>query len=373
MKIGLALSGGGIRATVFHLGSLARLAESQRWADISFISTVSGGSLCAALVFEKSGQRWPDAGSFTADTLPKIKSLITSCDLESRYKWNLLNPIWWFSGRAGLIAKLIRKHWGISSDLSRTPDIPRWEICATCYETGKNWRFSKKKMGDYLSNYVVSPKFPLAEAVAASAAVPGLIGPLVLRATEYRWLKYADGGHEPTVPVEPIAEKLTLWDGGVYDNLGTEPLFKPQGGLREGIDFLIISDASRPLKLETRRFRLGIPPYVPPFRLIDAATDQARALRLRSFVNFIERNSSAGAIFHIGNTAEAILKKAGSQPPARWGKKELLNGAGMKGAAEMDTTLRRLNVPEYEALFQHGHEVADATLHAYGHAAFDPA
>jgi predicted acylesterase/phospholipase RssA len=30
MKIGLALSGGGFRATVFHLGVLARLAEENR-------------------------------------------------------------------------------------------------------------------------------------------------------------------------------------------------------------------------------------------------------------------------------------------------------------------------------------------------------
>lgn len=372
MKIGLALSGGGIRAAVFHLGSLARLAESQRWPDLCFISTVSGGSLCTALVFEKSGQRWPDANSFVADTLPKIKTLVTTYDLESCYKWNLLNPYWWFAGRARLIAKLIRKHWGVVSELSQMPDMPRWEICATSYETGKNWRFSKKKMGDYLSNYVVSPVFPLAQAVAASAAVPGLIGPLVLYAADYSWLKYATGGGEPTIPVEPITEKISLWDGGVYDNLGTEPMFKPQGGLRDGIDFLIISDASRPLKLETRRFQFGIPPYIPPFRLIDVATDQARALRLRSFVDFIEKNSGTGTIFRMGNTAEAILKKAGSQSPTRWKKKKLLDGPTVNVVAGMETTLRKLTVPEYDTLFQHGYEVADATLHAYSHVAFDP-
>ena len=51
MKIGLALSGGGFRATVFHLGVLARLAEDKRLEDVTALSTVSGGSLCIGLVY----------------------------------------------------------------------------------------------------------------------------------------------------------------------------------------------------------------------------------------------------------------------------------------------------------------------------------
>ncbi|HVA65316.1 MAG TPA: patatin-like phospholipase family protein [Elusimicrobiota bacterium] len=374
MKIGLALSGGGVRATVFHLGTLARLAESPRWADIKFVSTVSGGSLCIALVFEKSGQRWPGEQTFLTDVLPKIKALLTTFDLEARYKLCLfLNPRWWLTGRAGLIARLIRKHWGIVGNVSQMPDSPRWEICATCYETGKNWRFSRKRMGDYIANYVVSPAFPLAEAVAASAAVPGMIGPLSLDAAKHIWLKYAPGGADPTIPAEPLARTLTLWDGGVYDNLGTEVMFKPQGGLRPEIDFLIISDASRPLRLETRRFQLGLPPYVPPFRLIDVATDQARALRLRTFLEFLSRYPTSGAVLRMGNTVESILKKATSQRPARWAGKRFMDESAVLSAAGIETTLRRLSESEYDGLFQHGYEVADATLHAYGHTAFNPA
>ena len=53
-KIGIALSGGGVRATVFHLGVLARLAEDSLLESISFISSVSGGSLAAGLVYGAS-------------------------------------------------------------------------------------------------------------------------------------------------------------------------------------------------------------------------------------------------------------------------------------------------------------------------------
>ena len=35
MKLGLALSGAGFRATVFHLGTLARLAESALLTDLT--------------------------------------------------------------------------------------------------------------------------------------------------------------------------------------------------------------------------------------------------------------------------------------------------------------------------------------------------
>lgn len=45
--IGLALSGGGFRAMLFHLGSLWRLNELGLLQKLNRISSVSGGSLLA--------------------------------------------------------------------------------------------------------------------------------------------------------------------------------------------------------------------------------------------------------------------------------------------------------------------------------------
>lgn len=50
-KLGLALSGGGFRASFFHLGVLARLAERGRLRRVEVISTVSGGSIVGALYY----------------------------------------------------------------------------------------------------------------------------------------------------------------------------------------------------------------------------------------------------------------------------------------------------------------------------------
>lgn len=48
-KLGLALSGGGFRASLFHLGVLRRMAELDILRDVEVLSTVSGGSIIGAL------------------------------------------------------------------------------------------------------------------------------------------------------------------------------------------------------------------------------------------------------------------------------------------------------------------------------------
>lgn len=50
-KIGIALSGGGVRAAAFHAGVLKRLAERGLLEHVAHVSTVSGGSLFTGLVF----------------------------------------------------------------------------------------------------------------------------------------------------------------------------------------------------------------------------------------------------------------------------------------------------------------------------------
>ena len=47
-KVGLALSGGGFRASFFHLGVFARLAEMDALRSVEALSTVSGGSILGA-------------------------------------------------------------------------------------------------------------------------------------------------------------------------------------------------------------------------------------------------------------------------------------------------------------------------------------
>ena len=51
MKLGLALSGGGFRASLFHIGVLARLAELDLLGKVEVLSTVSGGAIVGAMYY----------------------------------------------------------------------------------------------------------------------------------------------------------------------------------------------------------------------------------------------------------------------------------------------------------------------------------
>ncbi len=75
-RIGLALSGGGIRAAVFHLGVLRHLAEERLLEQVTQISTVSGGSLIIGAVFSHADLRWPASEQFLDVIYPR-------CDLGS--------------------------------------------------------------------------------------------------------------------------------------------------------------------------------------------------------------------------------------------------------------------------------------------------
>ena len=47
-KIGLALSGGGFRATLYHLGLVRFLRDAGLLRQVTHITSVSGGSIIAA-------------------------------------------------------------------------------------------------------------------------------------------------------------------------------------------------------------------------------------------------------------------------------------------------------------------------------------
>jgi predicted acylesterase/phospholipase RssA len=77
-KIGLALSGGGFRASLFHIGVLARLAELGVLRRVEVISCVSGGSIVGAHYYLKVQQlieTTPDEQITDADYLRIVKEL----------------------------------------------------------------------------------------------------------------------------------------------------------------------------------------------------------------------------------------------------------------------------------------------------------
>ena len=208
LKIGLALSGGGVRALVFHLGVLQRLATEGLLEKIAFISSVSGGSLAVGLVLAQVGNRWPTSKDYREKVLPEIRACLTSKHIQNHLFFKTICcPRSWFLGRAHILANLFQELWGIRGKLADLPEHPKWIINATCFETGKNWRFTKQRMGDYLANHVLNPKLSLSEALAASAAVPGLIGPIYIQAKEHNWVQI-DKTNNTSKPINPMPRGL---------------------------------------------------------------------------------------------------------------------------------------------------------------------
>ena len=364
-NIGLALSGGGVRATVFHLGVLARLATDDLLKNVTCISSVSGGSLAIGLIFAQNNNNWPNSKEYLETVVPKARRILTTVHTQSRFVfWSILPPWRIVRRRAHVLAKIIEKHWNVNGCLQDLPETPEWLINATCYETGKNWRFSKTNMGDYIVNYVKNPVFPISKAISASAAVPALIGPLDLNTRNYNWFR--DNGSK-IMPSKIEFERVELWDGGVYDNLGTEALWKPGKGLQKKIKFLIASDASAPLATKRQDLIHMFRPITRTLRLVDISIDQTSSMRSRSLMSSMKSNESKGVFVQIGNTTEKIYGENISVPNFA-----TLNETRVKITASMKTTLRRLSRSEFDCLYRHGFEVADATMCKHHSKFFSP-
>lgn len=393
MNIGFALSGGGYRATVFHLGVLARFAESQGLEKASVLSTVSGGSLCAGMIHGLNGMRWPTSQEYVERIVPAAHHLLTTTDLQKDIITRALGSFWTlFGSRADDLSTLIQQKWGITGHLNQLPERPRWLINATCYETGKNWRFERNRMGDYVFGYSRNTDVPLSDAMAASAGFPGGIGALEFETASKSWFQYTPGGQPGLAPVmedgsrdplkvqleaskaastvQPLFPKVHLWDGGAYDNHGLEGVHDFIDGWQLGIDFLVISDAAGRSKPEAYQFG----PKSIMRLMTGIMMDQVRSLRARAIIERFVNHKDRGVFLQTGNTVDKIIRSArkGQGIPAEVIDAEVarlqpdcLDDSEAQAAAEMGTVIRRLTQAEFERLFRHGFEVADLTLSAY--------
>ena len=371
MNIGLALSGGGFRATVYHLGVLARLAEENRLEDVSFLSTVSGGSLCAGLIYAQNSFQWPTSQEYLNSVLPAARHLLTSVDLQYGIIRRILrNPFRGHETRADDLSALLQDRWGVTALLSELPATPRWLINSTCYETGVNWRFEQLQIGDYIFGYTNDTDVPISDGMAASSGFPGLIGALKFVTEDSTWFKYiGDDELPPTpgsqeaqqkTPIDPMFPAVHLWDGGLYDNLGLEPLHNFSSGWREGVDFLIASDASGKPGIE--EYQIGAR---AAHRITDVLMGQVRSLRARAVLERMINHQDPGAFIRIGNSCEEVLTAAGKPDEAAQYCPDCLTPDEAKQAEDFKTTIRQLTDDEFELLFRNGFEVADYTLYGF--------
>ncbi len=362
--IGLALSGGGVRAAAFHAGVLRRLAELGALENLCHVSSVSGGSLLVGLMLRTGGYQWPGSAEFLAAGYEHIRSTLTSVSLLGHaVRALLLEPRNWrfLLSRANVVATSIAACWDIRAKLGELPAQPIWSINATTGEDGRRFRFRGVSAGDGDVGYALVASYPLAEAMAVSAAYPVGIGPLRMVAADYRWRRrdtWERVADEPDIP--PPLRKLHLYDGGLYDNLGLEPLWN-MGSRRirasaGPIDCVIVSDASALLRTQPIPGPLNLSRAA---RLMDIVSAQARALRVRAFVNALRTGEVSGLYLPIGAVAGTGLRP--DSPPdsedddgTDWSVP--LNPAQVAAVAGFRTTLGRIDVATFDLIARHGYE-----------------
>src|SRR5262245_17137300 len=133
-KIGLALSGGGFRATLFHLGLVRFLRDAGVLPQVSHITAVSGGSIFAAHLL----LNWERYNGSTSDFAAAAAELIafTRLDIRNRVirRFPLMLPVRGLRRvaglsnrqltRTGLLEYHYEKHLFGDSNLFELPEKP---------------------------------------------------------------------------------------------------------------------------------------------------------------------------------------------------------------------------------------------------------
>lgn len=357
--IALALSGGGMRSAIYHLGVLQYLAKQGLYENIKHISTVSGAGLCVGLIYSEHQLTWPNASCFLTEILPNIRERFTKQDIQLHALWQLLVSPWYWNKKVNLLARVMEQRWNLCGCLCDLSEEVLWTINTTAFETGQDFLLSKKQMGEANHSQVLHPHMKIAAAVAASAGFPILIGPYRLKTGKYLWY---DRTH--SMQVRPHETYIHLWDGGVYDNLGLEPLFsaKGDGRLSKGIDYLIISDASLCQSYQKR----SLFPWRNIKRLLDIRGQENNAIRIQEAQDLFH-HSHNGIYLGIGSDLLAVLNQAplSVQEKTFW-QTHIQQPQLIEEIRRYPTTLRKVAVKDFDAILRHGYETAAVMLACEG-------
>ena len=295
-KVGLALSGGGFRASLFHIGVLARLAELDMLRHVEVLSCVSGGSIIGALYYlkvRKLLESKPDNDITPADYIQIVREMEEELTvvIEHNPGRQVFSQLALLGTRTEEMGKLLdTTPYGAAAGLpigerpqlrhliirppfnqaevalppeDRSPFVPKYDnwrrahkvpiliINATTLNTGHNWQFTATFMGE-------SP----------NQIVPEVDGNERLRRM---YFSESMPTHHKSVPLglavaasaavpglfRPVKlaglyenRDVELVDGGVHDNQGIAGL------LEQDCKVILASDASGQLVSEPHPSRL---------------------------------------------------------------------------------------------------------------------
>ena len=348
-RIGLALSGGGFRATLFHLGVVRLLNETGQLSQVKRIGAVSGGSILAAhLVLH-----WEQYTGSKADFDKASQEIIQF--VQEDIRGQVLRK-WFFAWLLALPRLLLRRsqpHWTRTNLLQkhygrlykdkalddlRAFNRPHVYFYSTSLTTGVGCSFGRsgfrwhKTYDDPQQRSIAAPNTPIAFAVAASSAFPPLFPPIEISNKTL----FSDR------ETFPYSHYLT--DGGIYDNLGIDKLSWFQKTTPE-LDLFIASDAQGHFdsELDTRfKFIVGRNVRASDLLMTRVSSMQIERLTASQSPCFVR----VGIKMEIDNPDDPTLLPPESQ----------------RSLPKTRTDLDKFSATEITALIAHGYSCARKTL-----------
>jgi NTE family protein len=351
---GLALSGGGFRATLFHLGGLWRLNELGWLRRLAEVTSVSGGSITAGylgfrwkhLAFESNGT----ATNFVEEIVQPLQGFC-SRTIDS---WSVLAPLINPLRRPPevMASHYLSKLFGTSTlqDLPPDKEGPRFTIYATSLQTGVNVRFSRTELAEYYLGKIESPRIQLATAVAASSAFPPALCPVILKLNPADWKDWETGEKSDLREKARLRSEMLLADGGIYDNLGLDRVW-------DQYSTVLVSDAGASLSVMMGSVWIQLSLLMRAKRAIDITTEYTRSRHKQWLISDLEAGAMRGTYWGIATKiGDYKLKESGHSPP-------LVNDSeNTRSLCHMRTRLNRFRAEEQEKLINWGYALADAAM-----------
>lgn len=284
-RIGIALSGGGHRATIWGIGVLFYVADAGRQGDVGVIASVSGGSIANGVFAQEMDYAKTAAG----DVRTLLRPLLRHVAYTGLFFWGpstnlfvstvffllglgllgfITGLIMAFIGGIGIMPGIIllaslavlaagamvfsRRSTVVDSALARThfnrhgrptrlAEVARsldHVMCATELQSGEHFYFAPTFLYSYRFGCGQPADLRLSTAVQSSACLPGAFAARRLATTPYRFQR----GGSVTEPAT-IAGQMLLTDGGVYDNMADQWLDGLASRMKENAGLQVMAPA----------------------------------------------------------------------------------------------------------------------------------
>lgn len=362
-RIGLALSGGGFRAAIFHLGVIRRLEELGIMPQVKAISAVSGGSIIAAYYLCEMECRLhlePVTDRTKREVRLRIfeaiaKDFLAALDKNLRSRALFYTPFyhpWLFiktlflkpfraSARSILIQKEYDKWFYKGNALDQLPSAPESNPTApadisgtklllntTSLLSGERVSYSREPVSGVNEMSKVNKNvLPISHVVGASSGVPGLFPPTMIAGD-------------------------VLVDGGVADNQGIESLLEDPSQC----NVLLVSDASGQMEgFDT----IGRGALTVLARVNSVLQFQVRNKVIDNIVGWKHLPNKDNEVHHFAFIHLFLNLKD------RPGADKRVPSEFIPAIGRIRTDLDQFSYVEWEALMYHGYTLIDAQIRKY--------